>query len=219
MKKNILKFSSTLFCIVTSSLTLSSCLRQMDHYLSVVPTDTYYKSTLHYVLDTAVGGFTSEWLVIRTSENIEDEDRDVIYIEYSTMDNDETNPNIEITLIFVEKQVFSLQEDRWVPHTGSFGDKWSDIYGSMSNPSSYVYEMTMDINYRHFPTDLKKTTSEYIEYDFGKYNEVFRISNNIYHVLLYYSFDYQETSIRKAATLSLGKPSDTIPYLSTIELK
>ena len=45
---------------------------------------------------------------------------------------------------------------------------------------------------------------------------MFRILNNPYHVLLHYSFDYQDTHVLKEGTLTLGATGESIPYLSTI---
>ena len=144
----------------------------------------------------------------------------MIYVEYSYTDNRNHSHDYTRTLLYTynnnEGYVLRLNGDHWELYTGSFGDKWSDIYGSYAKPGSFVYEMTQDINGRDFPTDKRVETTEYLEYDFVKEDELFRISNNPYHVLIYYNFEYGTTFNHKEATFTLSVPTDAIQYLSTI---
>ena len=224
MKKKYLNFALVFVLVCISPLLLTGCnifKKAMDRYLSVVPTDQNYKATLTYRNQTSNGDHSKSWSVIRKTASISGETRQVIYVQYAFTDNENHSSDFEKTLMFVnvaenQQTVLSLNNGTWEKHTGSFGDKWSDIYGSYSKPGSFVYEFTEDINGRDFPKSMKNETTDYIEYDFGRDNEVFRISNNPYHVLLYYNFDYQDTHIRKEGTITLGTPNDTIPALSTI---
>ena len=216
MKKKIAFL--TMLVLALPCLLFAGC-RKMDHYLSVVPTDREYKAVLHYSLETSSGGFESDWLVIRKTAFVAGQDRAVIYVEYGhdyDPDEDPETYDLSRTLIFVSGKVFSLNGDHWEAYAGSFGDKWSDIYGAYNKPDSFVYLLTNGVNYRSFPTDLKKETANYLEYDFGRDNEVFRISNDPYHLILYYTFDYDTTHTRQNATITYGTPADTIPCLTTI---
>lgn len=215
MKKNYFALALMMVCLITCSICLSAC-KQMDRYLSVVPTDQDYKATLSHDLETDSGHFKQDWKVVRKSANICGEDRNIIYVEYTYTNFINDSHNFSKTLMYVSEKVLALEGTSWQNYTGSFGDKWSDIYGSYSNSLSFVYEFTQDINGRDFPKNLRNETEDYLEYDFGRDNEKFRISNNIYHVLLYYNFDYENTHVKKQGTLTLGTPADTIPYLSTI---
>ena len=220
MKKRILSFAFALLLLSTCFL-MTGCFKSNDNYLAVVPTDQYYKATLSYRSQTSSSDYLYNWKVIRKQANICGENRDVIYVEYSFVDNNHQLTDWDRTLLYfydgTEGHVFSYDGTSWQTYQGSFGDKWSDIYGSMSKPGSFVYEITSDINGRDFPKKLKTaTTSEYIEYTFNHDNEKFRISNNPYHVLLYYNFDYETTHIRKEAGFVYGSPTDVIPNLNTI---
>ena len=192
-----------------------------DTYFAVVPTDQYYMATLSWRSQTNSSDYSYNWKVIRKQANICGQDRDVIYVEYSFVDNGHRLTDWDRTLLYfydgTDGHVFSYDGSEWQKYTGSFGDKWGDIYGSMSKPGSFVYEITSDINGRDFPKRVKTaTTNEYIEYTFNSYEEKFRISNDPYHVLLYYNFDYETTHIRKEASFVYGSPADVIPDLNTI---
>ena len=214
---------SLAICFVFSSVfLLSGCIfRPYVTYLAVVPTDQYYKATLTYRSESPSGDHTNNWTVIRKQANICDQDYDVIYVEYSFVDNRGELSNWSRTLLYfydgAEGHVFSYNNSQWENYQGSFGDKWGDIYGSMNKPGSFVYELTQDINGRDFPTRFKtETTNEYIEYTFNHDDEKFRISNDPYHILLYYNFEYQTTHIVKEASFVYGSPADIIPNLNTI---
>ena len=218
MKKRI--FMIFFAFILCSMFCLSGCFFK-NNYLSVVSTDRDYKATLTYRSKTSSADYIRDWKVLRTKANICGEQRQVIYIEYSITNQDNHTYDYELTLMFVQVEgggkVFALKDGNWQKHTGSFGDKWSDIYGSYSAPSRFVYELTQDINGRDFPKRFKTAeTSEYIEYTFDKYNERFKISNDMYHICLEYNFAYETTLITKQASFVYGTPADTIPNLSTL---
>lgn len=186
-------------------------------YLAVVCTDKQYKATMSYNNKAENGEFTKYWTVLRKDVTVCGAEHTAIYIEYSFVDNDDNSNNYDRTLMCINGNVLSLVGSAWQSYTGSFGDKWSDIYGSMNQPSSFVYELTQPINGRNFPTKYKTaTTDEYIEYDFKKYNEKFKISNDMYHICLYYNFEYGQTRNHQEATFVYGAPTDTIPHLDTI---
>ncbi len=218
--KIILSLILAFVCVITCGVALTGCSKIMNRYLAVIPTDQEYKATLNYTWGVNDSSYEEGWKVIRKNVTFCGQERIVIYIEYSYKNNKNHDHDYERTLLYTynnnEGYVFSLNSEQWDSYTGSFGDKWSDIYGSYSKPGSFVYEMTNDINGRDFPPRKKVETTEYLEYDFGSYNEVFRISNNPYHVLLYYNFETGTTFNHKEATLTLGTPSDAIPCLSTI---
>ena len=220
MKKKIFIKILSLIMIITCSICLTACGKKMDRYLSVIPTDQAYKATLNYTWGVDGSNYEEKWKVIRKDVTFCGEVRTVIYIEYSYKNNENHDHDYTRTLLFTynndEGHVLRLNNNQWEPYTGSFGDKWSDIYGSYSKPGSFVYEMTDCINDRDFPSNKKVETEEYLEYDFGKDNEKFRISNNPYHILLYYNFEYGTTFNHKEATFILGVPTDEIQYLSTI---
>ena len=160
-------------------------------------------------------------MVIRIQATICGEVRDVIYVEYSFVDNRGELSDWSRTLLYfydgTDGHVFSYNGTQWEIYQGSFGDKWGDIYGSMSAPGSFVYELTQDINGRNFPKRFKTaTTNDYIEYTFNDYEETFRISNDPYHILLYYNYEYQTSHEVKQASFDYGNPTDVIPHLDTI---
>ncbi len=202
--------------VLTATIGLASCSTRMDRYHAVVPTDTDYLATLKTINQNSMGNYVYEWKVMRKSADICDQQRTVIYVEYTFTDALAHSGDFERTLLYVEGKVLSLSESGWAPYTGSFGDKWSDIYGSYSVSGSFVYEMTQKINGRDFPVKFKKETSDFIEYKFDRDNEMFRISKDIYHLLLNYTFDYQDTHLKHEATFVLGTPADSILALDTI---
>ena len=218
MKKRVFGIVLILVVVIVATVGLTSCINRMDNYFSVVPTDTDYIATLYYRNQNSLGDYTKNWKVIRKSASIVGEMRTVIYVEFAYEDLIEHYGDYSRKLLYVNGKVLGVNSEgtAWEPYTGSFGDKWSDIYGSMSAPESFVYEMTQKINGRDFPVKYKKETSDYIQYDFERDNEVFRISPDIYHLLLYYTFDYGETHSRHEATFVLGTPSDSIPFTDTI---
>ena len=218
MTKKFLTIALVFMFFACCSL-LSAC-KNMDRYLSVIPTDQAYKATLNYTWGVDDSNYEEDWKVIRKDVTFCGENRTVIYVEYSYTNNNNHSYDYTRTLLYTynnnQGYVLKLNGTQWEPYTASFGDQWSDIYGSYSKPGSFVYEMTQDINGRDFPSKKKVETTEYLEYDFVRDSELFRISNNPYHVLLYYNFEYGTTFNHKEATLSLGVPTDTIEYLSTI---
>lgn len=215
VKKNFW-FIVALCLIMSPAFIFSGCIF-VDRYLAVVPTDQDYKATLTYHTKSQHAEYIYNWKVIRKDALICGQNRTVIYIEYEFSNANNSAYDFSRTLMHVNSKVLALDGTSWSPYTGSYGDKWSDIYGSYSKPDSFVYQMTQSINGRDFPTKYKiATTNEYIEYDFETYNEVFKISNNPYHILLYYTFSYDTTSITHNATLTLGTPIDTIAHLDTI---
>ena len=221
MKKKFLSIILSFAMIITCGVFMTACFKKkMDRYLSVIPTDQAYKATLNYAWGVDNSSYVESWKVIRKDVTFCGAERTVIYVEYSHVDNVEHSHDYTRTLLYTynnnEGHVLKLNGTQWETYTGSFGDKWSDIYGSYSKPGSFVYEMTEDINGRDFPSSKKVETAEYLEYDFGSDSEKFRISNNPYHVLLYYNFEYGTGFNHKEATLTLGVPSDAIQYLSTI---
>lgn len=216
--KNLFKMIISFALVLVCGVLFTGCFRRMDNYLSVVPTDRNYTATMTQTLKTSSGNYTTDWKVIRKTENVCGENMVVIYVEYSSKDNNNHANDFNRTLLYVNSKVLGLSGESWVSYTGSFGDKWSDIYGSMSKPGSFVYELTDRINGRDFPQDIKTETQEYIEYDFGRDNEVFRISNDMYHLLLFYSFDNGTSSVSQSATFDYSEPQETIPYLSTITI-
>lgn len=236
MKKRVFSLIFAFVCVFACGLGLAGC-RKMDRYLAVLP--EYYDATLYYnykVFDknnNTTADNEYNWVVKRIKDVaipcLDNAKKDLIYVEYTYKDNLNHAHDYERTLLHYYNQttgkgyVFRLNGTQWEAYTGSFGDKWSDIYGSMDEPDSFVYEMTEDINGRNFPQDLKtKTTDEYIEYDFGDDEELFRISNNPYHVLLYYNFNNPGGNgkigsyNRKVATMNPTSPDFTVPYLSTL---
>ena len=88
----------------------------------------------------------------------------------------------------------------------------------MGKAGTYVELMTGPINGRDFPKRYKtEETDEYMEYKFKNDDETFRISNNMYHVLLQYSMNtHKGYEVSHNATLDLGTPTFDIPYLGTI---
>lgn len=209
--------------IVIFSISLTGCSKSMDRYLAVVPTDQEYSATLTHHLETSNGNYEYSWAVVRKNVNLCGQNRTVIYVEYSLTDNLDHSNDFDKELLYTYNYnteegysfVFNSNDTKWETDTSLFYG-WSDVYGSYSKPGSFVYEITSDINGRDFPSDKKVETAEYLEYDFGRDNEVFKISNDLYHVLLYYSFDYKETHVLKKGTLKLGTPTKEIPNLSTI---
>lgn len=223
MRRKFLSIVLALVCIVICSVALTGCGKRMDRYLSVIPTDQEYSATLTHHLETSNGNYDHSWEVMRKVENVCGENRTVIYVKYKLVDNRNHDYDYTKELLYTYNQnnqqgyslSFNSDTEQWQTDSSSFSG-WSDIYGSYSKPGSFVYEMTSDINGRDFPSSSKVETADYLEYDFGRDNECFRISNNPYHVLLYYSFDYKDTHVLKKGTLKLGKPTKAIPYLSTI---
>ena len=219
MKSKVFSIVLSFVMIITCGICMTAC-GNTDRYLSVIPTDQAYNATLKYEWGVDGSSYKEDWKVIRKDVTICEEERTVIYVEYSHTDNNNNAHNYTRTLLHIynnnEGHVLSLNGNQWEPYTGAFGDKWSDIYGSYAKPGSFVYEMTQDINGRDFPANKKVETEEYLEYDFVRDNEKFKISNNPYHVLLYYNFEYGTTFNKKEATLSLGVPADEIQYLDTI---
>lgn len=218
MKRKILSFMLAFVCIITCGIALTGC-GNMNRYLAVVPTDQEYTATLTHHLETTNGNYDHAWTVMRKNVNFCGENRVVICAEYVLVDNRNHEHDYEIELLYTYNEhtnqgySFVLTGNQWEADTNQ---EWSNVYGSYSKPGSFVYEITSDINGRNFPADKKVETAEYLEYDFGRDNEVFRISNNPYHVLLHYSFDYQDTHVLKEGTLTLGATGESIPYLSTI---
>lgn len=219
MKRKILSFMLSFVCVMTCGIALTGCGKKMDRYLAVVPTDQEYTATLIHHLETTNGSYDFAWTVMRKNVYFCGKNRMVICVDYALVDNRNHDYDYEIALLYTyndntnQGYSFVLTGNQWEADTNH---EWSDVYGSYSKPGSFVYEITSDINGRDFPADKKVETAEYLEYDFGRDNEVFRISNNPYHVLLHYSFDYQDTHVLKEGTLTLGATGESIPYLSTI---
>lgn len=220
MKKNFLLIFFSIL-LLPCMFVLSGCINifnPIDRYLSVVPSDREFEATLLYTNETNIGSSTMDWYVARTTKAVAGQNREIIYMEYKFTDNDD-DYSYEETFLYVESTVLFLKDGTWKKYDTSSDrpyDTWGRIYGSASQPSSFVYELTQPINYRDFPQRKKtNTTSEYIEYTFDDGGEVMRISNNMYHVLLYYKFDYVKSAtnfshVRKEANFSFSAPSKVI---------
>ncbi len=221
--KNVVDFVIVFGFIVVCCLAFTGCFgKKMDRYLSVVPTDQEYTATLSFHNEISLGNEDFKWKVMRKNVDFCGADRDVIYVEYTYTNKISPDYNCEEKLLYKYNQntnegySLRLNENNWEINTNLFRGSWDSVYGSSSQSCSFVYEFTNNINGRDFPSDGKVETAEYIEYNFVNDNESFKISNDPYHVLLFYSFDYQDTHVLKKGTLSLGKPTELIPYLSTI---
>ena len=220
MKRKILTFILSLI-IISSTFLLSGCLNifnRVDSYLAVIPTDREFESTFNYSLETATGVCVMDWYVARTNKAVAGQNRDIIYLEYRYTNPENETYNREVTYLYVESTVFFWHENHWEKYDTSSNrpyDTWSDVYGSYSKPTSFVYELTQPINGRDFAIrDKTNTTAEYIEYSI-KNEEVIRIANNMYHVLLYYKFDYvknvnEYSHELKQATFNFTAPSKVI---------
>ena len=214
IKKCISIVAVLLLLILSFSFSACVGIRPMDRYLSVFPTDTDYLITASHHLQTSNGDHTHNFKAIRKTITIAGQNRVVIYVEYSFIDGKNSNNNFDRTLMYVENKVLSLEGNSWQVYTDSFGDRWGDIYGPTSGSLTYI--LTSYIRGRDFPVDLKKTGVGYLEYDFGKDNEVFKISDDIYHLLLFYSFDYNDTHERIESTVNYITPLEEIKYTNTI---
>ncbi|MBO4569835.1 MAG: hypothetical protein J5689_01270 [Clostridia bacterium] len=217
VKKKIFSFMVAIICLISCAVGLSGC-RKMDRYLAVVPTDISYDATLTYHSEDTNYNYDKEWRVIRKPATICGAERDIIYVEYSYTDNKNNSDSYEEILMYVNETVLVYKNDHWEKYTSSWGNywEWEIVYGSMAKGGSFVETLTGKVNGRDFPQDLRNETQEYIEYDFGRDNEVFRIANNIYHVLLYYNFEYQNCKTHQEATYTVGVSNYAIPSFSTI---
>ena len=221
MKKKPIAILILTLCFIVESLFLYGCkfsFVKKDNYFAVVPTDTYYKATLTTHNENSIGNYDKSWKVLRKPVNVLEENCDVIYVEYSLTDNIHENYNTSIILMYIKSTVLKFDGEKWVKNDEtSFVTRWSHVYGSYSSAGTFVEEMTGKVNGRDFPVKYKtNTTEDYIEYTFPNDNEVFRISNNIYHLCLYYTFDYNDTHISQNGSIELKNPTDEIPALNTI---
>ena len=218
MKKKILSFALATL-MLSSCLLFSGCLNSYKTYLAVVPTDRPFYSTLNYTTKSERDNYDREYnfTVIRKSATVAGEVRDVIYVEYSSENKLNHDYDTEYTLLFVAGKSFYLDENTWQRDVSSLWTKWSEAYGSMSNSETYVYLMTQPINGRNFYDKYKTAeTSEYLEYTFNYDEETFRISNNMYHVLLHYHIKTDVFEENHNATLVLEESNFAIPHLTTI---
>lgn len=220
MKRKILTFLLSLI-ILSSTFCISGCINifnKIDSYLAVIPTDREYEANFNYSLNTNLGSHVRNWYVARTNKAVAGQNRDIIYMEYQLINPENETYNREVTYLYVESTVFFWNEGHWEKYETSPNrpyDTWDNTYGSYSKPSTFVYELTQPINGRDFAQrDKTNTTSEYIEYSI-KNEEVIRIANNMYHVLLYYKFDYVKNANDyshelKQATFNFTAPSKVI---------
>lgn len=218
MKKKILSFVFAIM-IMASCFLLSGCLNSYKTYLAVMPTDQHFYSTLNYTMKSERDNYDREYnfTVIRKTATVAGQERDVIYVEYSNDDKLNDYYDLNYTLLYVAGKSFYLEGNSWQKDESSLWTRWSTVYGSMSNSGTYVYMMTEPINGRNFYNKYKSAeTSEYLEYSFNRDEETFRISNNIYHILLNYHLKTSVHEINHNATLVLGESNFAIPYLSTI---
>lgn len=218
MKKKILSFALVIVMLASCFL-FSGCFNSYKTYFAVVPSDQPFYSTLTYTMKSQRDNYDREYNfnVIRKAATVAGQERDVIYVEYSHDDKLNDYYDANYTLLFVAGKSFYLDGDSWQKDESSLWTKWSTVYGSMSKSGTYVYMMTEPINGRNFYNKYKSAeTSEYLEYTFNHDEETFRISNNMYHVLLHYHMKTSVHEINHNATLVLGNSSFVIPHLSTI---
>ena len=250
MKK---KFIALLFAILIlpCSFLLSACNPWRlvnDIYYSDVPLDLVYSATLHHYLETRNEAHdftettTTLYAVSQKYETVAGENYLVTYVEWRQIghwwmyggpyDSDESR-----TFIHVAGKTFVWEGDDWVEPTSSYYT-YESIYLNINDSDSFRYNMTNKLwsrfgnMHRELPKKYKtQTTSEYIEY-VCKDNEIFRVSNNKYNVLLKYSYDTHLGSIEtQDATFNVnstsvphltangavnGAPTGTIPHLDKI---
>ena len=231
MKKNFLR-AMFLLLILPLGFVFTGCdlFRRVDRYTSVVPTHLQYEATLSYRNHTNLGDDLYTWYVGRDTREVAGENRDILYLEYAYTDLENEAHNRTATYLFVGGKAFFLDGAVWADYESSTSpnkpyDKWNNVYGSYSKPGSFVYELTEDINGRDFAKRDKTDENEkYIEYTVDDGEEVIRISNDPYHLLLLYTFDYVESEnnfshVRKEATFEYHAPTKQIITTSiTLEM-
>ena len=203
MKRKIFSFALALL-MLSSCLLFSGCIIGYKTYLAVVPTDQPFYSTLNYSTKSERDNYDYEYnfTVIRKSATVAGQVRDVIYVEYSRDDKLNDYYDSSDTLLFVAGKSFYLEDGSWHEDVSPLWTKWSIAYGAMGKSGTYVDLMTGPISNRHFSHRLKTAeTSEYLEYTFKYDEETFRISNNMYHVLLYYHMKTDVFEVNHNATL------------------
>ena len=210
----LLSCAALLLCLCA----FSSC-RKMDRYRAYIPNDQPYYAVLNYINHGENYDWEYNYAVTQTKAFIAGAERDVIYIEYSLDDNYEPSNHRydkNYTLIYVASKSFYLDGSEWKEDISSLWTKWSEVYGSMSKPGTFVDFMVNGVWDRDFPQDIKTTTDDYIEYKFKYDEEVFRLSNNEYHYIVYYHIKTDKIEITQNATVTFGTPNILIPQLDTI---
>lgn len=215
MKKNIIMMLVACLAFLPCSFGFTGC-RAMDHYRAYIPNDQPYYATLNYKCTGETYDWEQDYKVTQTQATVAGQTRDVIYIEYYYDDKLNDTYDREYTLIYVASKSFYLDGTAWQPDVSSLWTKWSEVYGSMSKGGTYVDYMVNGVWDRDFPQDIKTTTDDYIEYKFKNDEETFRLANNEYHYILYYYMKTDKLEINQNATVTLGTPTTTIPYLNTI---
>ena len=211
-------FALFLCLIILPCFMLSGC-KLMDNYRAYIPNDQPYYCELNYKSKGSNYDWEYNYKVTQSNTQIAGQNRDFIYIEYTRDDNYAPSNHYydqAYTLIFVNGKSFYLNGNEWERDVSSLWTRWSEVYGSMSKPGTYVDFMVNGVWDRDFPQNSKKTTAEYIEYTFKYDEEVFRLSNNEYHYILYYHIKTSQHEITQNATVQFGTPTTTIPYLETI---
>ena len=216
-KKPLMFFAMSF--VMSAVFLLSGCFSFYDTFLAVVPTDQPFYSTLTYSARNDNDNYNYEYnfTVVRKTATVAGEQKEVIYCAYNYDDNINDYYDSEGILDFVAGKSFYLDGDEWKEDVSSLWTQWSMYYGQMGKSGTYVEFMTGPIENRHFPKRLKTAeTADYLEYTFKFDEETFRISNNPYHVLLYYHMNTGELLINQNATLVFGEPNFVIPHLDTI---
>ena len=209
MKKKFLALLFILF-MLPCALLFTGCGNAI-RYTSVVPSDRPFYSEMTHSASNPDDNYdwTEHINVVRKSVTVAGQDRDVIYVDYNRTNN-LTNAETHYTCLYVQSKAFYLEDNAWQADV-SFST-WEIAY-----IDGYVYNMTREINGRDFYKKYEtKTTNEYIEYKFKYDDETFRISNNMYHVLLGYSMVHGTFQVNHTATLTLEVSSQVIPHLNTI---
>ena len=233
MKKKFTILLLTVFllpCLLLSTACANLFGNKPTLYYSDVPLDLVYSATLKRVLevDRGTDPVTTErttdlFAVAQKYETVAGEERFVTYVEWRQIgDWSRTQADNSYTFLHVEGKTFVLNEENvWKPESeiGSMFYDYNSRYANIVNSDSFRYMMTADIwlrtggTHRHFYDKYKtKTTSEYIEYVFSG-DETFRISNDKYNVLLYYSYDTQKGS-RQVHEATFNVNDTSVPHLT-----
>ncbi len=213
MKKKFLALLFILFMLPCALLFTGCGNGNKIRYMSVVPSDRPFYSEMTYSASNPDDNYdwTEHINVVRKSATVAGQDRDVIYVDYNRTNN-LTHAETHYTCLYVQSKAFCLEGDAWVADgTGVFSN-WKIAY-----IDGYVDHMTQPINGRDFYKKYEtERTEAYIEYNFKNDNETFRISNNMYHVLLGYSMVHGTFQVNHTATLTLEVSGQVIPHLNTI---
>lgn len=207
MKKKIFSFIVALM-VFSSVFAFAGC-RSIVSYIAMLPEESY-EADLIYTHNDHVERLS----IVHRNETITGEEHTVCYLKYKWEEDDwETYLGVFDGSDWI---IYILNGASW--EKGSQSNTYGSDYYNFVQITNLFLENALKTTGNDFRTEtLVIENEEYLEYN--RSGDIFRISNNIYHVCLYMQYNLPNTLWKHEFTrFTFNESTTEIPYLATVVL-